>query len=118
MSKKFVGVIAYCALLTGCSGFLCAHDKGMEATSSDQAVTATVVHIGCGAITKDATWVTLHRTGDKYDRRDDIIFSAVQEHPVELKWLDDSHLSIDCHCSDTDVRFQVVKIGGTKVSYK
>jgi hypothetical protein len=90
----------------------------MEAASSDQAVTATVVYIRCGATSKNATWVTLHRTGDKYDRRDDIIFSVVQQRPVELKWLDDSHLSIDCHCSDTDVRFQVIKIGGTQVAYK
>ena len=117
MSKRF-GVIAYCALLTACSGFPCAHDKGMEATSSDQAVTATVVYIRCGAVAKDATWVTLHRTGDKFDRRDDMVFSAVQQRPIDLKWLDDSHLSIDCHCSDKDVRFQVVKIGGTNVSYK
>ena len=115
---KSLGIIAYCILLTGCSGFGCNHDKGMESTSADQSVTASVVEISCRAPVKNATWVTLHRTGDKYDRHDDVIFSATQQHPVELKWVDDSHLAIYCHCSDKEILFQVIKIGGTNIAYK
>jgi hypothetical protein len=51
---------------------------------------ATVVYIGCGAIAKDATWVTLHRTGEKSDRSDDIVFSAVQQQRLDIAWADDS----------------------------
>ena len=116
--SKLAGIIAYCILLTACSGFACNHDKGMESTSADQTVTASVVEISCGASARDATWVTLHRTGDKYDRHDDVIFSATQQHPVELKWVDDSHLAIDCHCTDKQILFQVAKIGGTNIAYK
>jgi hypothetical protein len=115
---KMFGIVVYCILLSGCSGFACSHDKGMESTSADQTVTASVVEISCGAPAKDATWVTLHRTGDKYDRHDDVIFSAAQQHPVELKWLDDSRLSIDCRCSEKEILFQVIKIGGTNIAYK
>ena len=46
--SKLAGVIAYCILLTACSGFACNHDKGMESTSADQTVTASVVEISCG----------------------------------------------------------------------
>jgi len=67
---------------------------------------------------KDATWVTLHRTGQKHDRSDDIVFTTVQEIPVEIEWKDDSHLSLYCRCRDEEVRFQVTKKGGISISYK
>jgi len=86
--------------------------------SPNHQLTATVVYIECGAMGKDATWVTLHRTGQKHDRSDDIVFTTVQEIPVEIEWKDDSHLSLYCRCRDEEVRFQVTKKGGISISYK
>ena len=107
-----------CLVLAACSNFPCEGEKEAEATSPNHQLTATVVYIGCGAISKDATWVTLHRTGEKHDRSEDIVLTAVQRNQVELAWKDDSHLSVFCRCSDGDVRFQVVKKGGINISYK
>ena len=111
--------IACCLVLSACSRhFPCEGEKGTEATSPNHQLTATVVYIGCGAMSKDATWVTLHSTGGKYDRSDDIVFTAVQKNRLEIAWIDDSHLSLSCRCSDEDVRFQVIKKGGITISYK
>jgi hypothetical protein len=117
MQKMFVCIVC-CLTLSACSHFPCEGEKGAEATSPNHQLTATVVHIGCGAISKDATWVTLHRTGEKYDRSEDIVFTAVQQNRLEITWLDDSHLSVFCRCRDEDVRFQVIKKGGISISYK
>ncbi len=52
---------------------------------------ATVVYIGCGAIAKDATWVTLHRTGEKSDRSDVALsFQRWQQQRLDIAWADDS----------------------------
>jgi len=102
-------------VLSACS--LCDQERISDTTSPDGSLTATVVYIGCGAITKDATWVTLHRKGDKYDRSNEIVFSTVQQQQVDVSWKDASHLSIYCHCHDDDVRFQVTKKGNIKISY-
>jgi hypothetical protein len=56
--------------------------------------------------------VTLHRTGEKYDRSDDVVFTAMQQNRLEIAWIDDSHLSVFCQ------RFQVIKKGGINISYK
>jgi len=69
-------------------------------------------------MSKDATWVTLHRTGEKYDRSEDIVFTAVQQNRLEIAWIDDSHLSLYCRCRDEDVRLEVIKKGGINISYK
>jgi hypothetical protein len=105
-----------CCLLSACSP--CDKEKRLETASPNHQLTATVVYIGCGAMAKDATWVTLHRTGEKYDRSDDLVFTAVQQQRLEISWIDDSHLSVYCRCHDDDVRFQVTKKGGITVSYK
>ena len=107
-----------CLLFLGCSHFPCEGEKGAETISPNQKLTATVVRIGCGAIGKDATWVTLHRTGERYDRSDDIVVTVVQQARLELAWIDDSHLSVYCRCRDEDVRFQVTKKSGINISYK
>jgi len=86
--------------------------------SPSHQLTATVVRVGCGAMVKDATWVTLHRTGEKYDRTDDVVLTVVQQRQIGIAWTDDSHLSIDCRCSDDDVRLRVTKKGGITISYK
>jgi hypothetical protein len=117
MLKMLVCIVS-CLALSACSHFPCEGEKGAEATSPNHQLTATVVYIGCGAISKDATWITLHRTGEKYDRSEDIVFTAVQQSRLEIAWLDDSHLSVFCHCRDEDVRFQVIKKGGINISYK
>ena len=112
-------LVCLCLLvLSGCSHFPCDGEKGAEATSPNHQLTATAVYIGCGALSKDATWVTLHRTGEKYDRSEDIVFTAVQQNRLEITWIDDSHLSVFCRCRDEDVRFQVAKKGGIEISYK
>ncbi len=110
--------IVCCLLLSGCSHFPCEGEKISDTISPNHQLTATVVYIGCGAMGKDATWVTLHRTADKYDRSNDIVFSAVQQNRLEIEWKDDSHLSLYCRCRDEDVRFQVVKKSGVNISYK
>jgi hypothetical protein len=117
MQKMLVGIVS-CLALSACSHFPCEGEKGTEATSPNHQLTATVVHISCGAISKDATWLTLHRTGEKYDRSEDIVFTAVQQSQLEIAWLDDLHLSVFCRCRDEDVRFQVIKKGGINISYK
>jgi hypothetical protein len=117
MQKSLVSIVC-CLVLSACSHFPCEGEKGADTTSPNQQLTATVVYIGCGAIGKDATWVTLHRTGEKYDRSDDIVFSTVQQKSLEIAWKDDSHLSVYCRCRDEDVRFQVTKKGGIYISYK
>jgi hypothetical protein len=81
-------------------------------------MTATVVYVGCGAIAKDATWVTLHRTGEKYDRSDDLVFTTVQQQRLEIAWADDSHLTVACHCRNDDIRFQITKTSGITISYR
>jgi len=111
-------VIVCCLALSACSHFPCEGEKGSEATSPNHQLAATVVYIGCGAIGKDATWVTLHRAGEKYDRSDDIVFTAVQRNRIEIAWIDDSHLSVFCRCRDEDTRFQVIKKAGINISYK
>ena len=75
------------------------------------------MRVGCGAVAKDATWVTLHRTGDKNDGADDLVFAVVQQQQIGIAWTDDSHL-IDCRCSDNDVRLRVTKKGRITISYK
>jgi hypothetical protein len=67
---------------------------------------------------KDATWVTVHRTGDSFDRKEDMVLSVVQQNRVFMEWKDDSHLSLDCRCRDEDVRLQVIKKGGVSISYR
>jgi hypothetical protein len=116
--QKMLACIVCCLALSACSHFPCEGEKGAEATSPNQQLTATVVYIGCGAISKDATWVTLHRTGEKYDRSEDIVLTAVQQNRLEIAWIDDSHLSVFCRCRDEDVRFQAIKKGGINISYK
>ncbi len=116
--QKMLVCIVCCLTLAACSHFPCEGEKGVETTSPNHQLTATVVYIGCGAISKDATWVTLHRTGEKYDRSEDIVFTAVQQNRLEIAWIDDSHLSVFCRCRDEDVRFQVIKKGGINISYK
>jgi hypothetical protein len=117
MHKSLVSIVC-CLVLSACSHFPCETEKGADTTSPNHQLTATVVYVGCGAISKDATRVTLHRTGEKYDRSDDIIFAAVQQNRLEIAWIDDSHLSVYCRCRDEDVRFQVTKKGGVNISYK
>src|SRR6266851_9768294 len=112
--QKMLVCIVCCLTLAACSHFPCEGEKGVETTSPNHQLTATVVYIGCGAISKDATWVTLHRTGEKYDRSEDIVFSTVQQKSLEIAWKDDSY----CRCRDEDVRFQVTKKGGIYISYK
>src|SRR5258706_15692926 len=75
MKKAIVSIIC-CLALSGCSHFPCEGEKGPDRPSPNHQLTATVVYIGCGAISKDGTWVTLHRTGEKHDRSDDIVFTA------------------------------------------
>ena len=89
-----------------------------DTTSPNHQLTATVVYMGCGAMGKDATWVTLHRTGQKFDDADEIVFTAAQRSRLEVEWKDDSHLSLFCQCREEDVRFQVIKKGGINISYK
>ena len=115
-STKVLLPILCCLILSECSP--CVKEKGLETASPNHQLTATVVYIGCGAIAKDATWVTLHRTGEKYGRSDDLVFTAVQQQRLEISWIDDSHLSVYCHCHDDDVRFQVTKKGEITISYK
>jgi hypothetical protein len=67
---------------------------------------------------KDATGVTLHRTGRKYDRSDDVVFEVVQQTGVDIEWKDDAHLSVSCRCTDQDIRFQVTKKNGISIGYK
>jgi hypothetical protein len=67
---------------------------------------------------KDATWVTLHRAGQRFDDKDEMVFTAAQRNQVEVDWKDDSHLLLFCHCRDEDVRFQVIRKGGINISYK
>jgi len=105
-------------MLSACSRFPCEGEKVSDQASPNRQLTATLVHIGCGAMGKDATWVTLHRPGEKYDRSDDIIFSTAQENRVDVEWKDDSHLSLYCRCRDEDVRLQVIKKGGISILYK
>jgi hypothetical protein len=54
----------------------------------------------------------LHRTNEKYDRSDEIVFSAAERRPLEIELTDGTHLSVFCRCRDEDVRFQVTKKGG------
>jgi hypothetical protein len=118
MQKLVVSIIC-CFLLSACSPhFPCEAEKGIETTSPNHQLTATVVYIGCGAMSKDATWVTLHRTGDKYDRSEDLVFTATQQNRLEIAWIDDAHLSVFCRCREDDVRFQVIKKSGINISYK
>ena len=109
-------LLLVCALLSACSP--CDYEKASEAVSPSHQLTATVVRVGCGAVAKDATWVTLHRTGEKYDRADDLVLSVVQQQQIQIAWTDDSHLSIDCRCGDNDVRLRVTKKGGVTITYK
>ena len=102
--------------LSGCSP--CDNEKGAEVVSPNHQLTATVVHVGCGAMAKDATWITLHRTGEKFDRSDDLVFTTVQQQRLEIAWADDSHLLVTCHCRDDDIRFQVTKRSGITISYR
>lgn len=81
-----------CLALSGCSP--CDRMKEAEVASPNHEMTATIVYVGCGAIAKDATWVTLHRTDEKYDRSDDLVFTAVQQQRLEIAWIDDSHLTV------------------------
>ena len=117
MQKMLVSIVC-CLTLSACSHFPCESEKGAEATSPNHQLTATVVNVGCGAMSKDATWGTLHRTGEKYDRSEDIVFTAVQQNRLEIAWIDDSHLSLYCRCRDEDVRLEVIKKGGINISYK
>ena len=117
MQKSLASLIC-CLVLSACSHFPCEAEKGTDTTSPNHQLTATVVYIGCGAIGKDATWVTLHRTGEKYDRSDDIVFEAVQQNRLDIAWIDDAHLSVYCHCRGEDVGFQVTKKSGVNISYK
>ena len=113
-----LALILVCCL-AACGRFPCEEEKISDATSPNRQLTATVIWIGCGAIAKDATWLTLHRTGEKYDRSDDVVFSTVQQHSLEIKWVDDSHLSVDCRgCREDDVRLQVTKKGTITISYR
>src|SRR5260370_16487313 len=105
MQNSLVSIVC-CLVLSACSHFPCEGEKGADTTSPNQQLTATVVYIGCGAIGKDATWVTLHRTGEKYDRSDDIVFSTVQQKSLEIAWKDDSHLSVYGPSPDEDRPFQ------------
>jgi hypothetical protein len=67
---------------------------------------------------KDATWVTVHRTGEKYDRQDDIVFLVPEQRPIEVSWSADNHLNLFCRCRDEDIHLQVVKKGEINISYK
>jgi hypothetical protein len=117
-AARILVTCVFCLLLSSCSRFICDHDKGAEATRPDGRLTASVVHVGCGATSKDATWVTLHRADDRYDRSDDIVLSVAKKSPVELRWIDDTHLSVICRCSDNDVIFQAVKFNGMNITYR
>jgi hypothetical protein len=116
--RRELFVVACIALLSACSHFPCDREKVSDTTSPNHQLTATLLYIECGAIGKDHTWVTLHETGKKYDRSNEIIFEAVQQNRVEIEWKDNSHLSIYCRCRDEDVRFQVIKKGVVTISYK
>lgn len=109
------GLFACCLFFFSCSP--CDQEKGQEIISPNKALTASIVYVGCGAIAKDATWVTLHGTGDKYDRKEDIVFTAVQQQRLEVTWIDNQHLSIYCRCHQDDVRFQVIKKGNINITY-
>ena len=109
-------LLQMCLVLSACSP--CDKGKGTDVASPNHQLTATVVYIGCGALAKDATWVTLHRTDEKYDRSDDLVFTAVQQQKLEIAWIDDSHLSVFCHCRDDEIRFQVTKKGGITITYR
>jgi hypothetical protein len=106
------------SLLAAVACSLCDEEKISDTASPDGRLVASVLWYGCGAMAKDATWVTLHRAGDKANRSEEQIYVAIQEHAIEIRWLDDSHLSIHCRgCSDADVRFQVVKRGSVTISF-
>ena len=116
--RTFLTAVMALSVLTGCSHFPCDAEKVSDTASPNHQLTATVVQIGCGAMAKDATWVTVHRTGEKHDRQDDIVFSVVEQRPIEVSWGDDSHLNLFCRCRDEDVHLQVIKKGGISISYK
>ncbi len=116
--QKLLIVFVWLSALTGCSHFPCDAHKVSDAASPNHRLTATVVQVGCGAMAKDATWVTVHRTGQKYDDSNDIVFSVREQRPMEVSWSDDRHLNLFCRCRDEDVHLQIVKRGDISISYK
>jgi len=115
---KLVMALISLSALTGCSRFPCDAERVSDTASPNLRLTATVVQIGCGAMGKDATWVTVHRTGGKYDRADDIVFTVREQRPIDVSWSDDNHLKLFCRCHDEDVHLQIVKRGDINISYK
>ena|SRR4029077_3024724 len=76
-------------------------NAGISAVSTEGRERTFFVYIGCGAISNDATWVAVHRPGEKYDRCEDIVFTTLQRNQVKIAWIDDSHLSVSCRCSSS-----------------
>ena len=103
----FLFVILLVAIASGCA--ICREDQVVHSPAPSEKIVASTFVRDCGATTNYATWVTLHREDDKFNRSEDLVFVADGEHHVELKWSDDSHLAVSCpSCIDSQIFNEVV----------
>jgi len=79
LRSSVLPALVFCLIFSACFHFPCEAEKVSDSTSTNRQLTASVIWIECGAMGKDATWVTLHRTTDKPDRSQEVIFSAVEQ---------------------------------------
>lgn len=97
----------------------CADEVVSDTASPDGKITATVMIRDCGAITKSATWVTLHPPSKPYSDKDALILTARQEQHISISWLDNSHVVVEClTCRKEDLQFQAEAKGSVRVSFR
>src|SRR4051812_14149604 len=100
--RNIAQLFASCSLLALMSCGLCGDQLRESVPSPGGKYSAIVYWRDCGATTRVATHVKLHR--NNWWGSEDIIWTTVDEHALLLTWHDDSHLKLDCpSCSPKDV---------------
>jgi hypothetical protein len=110
----FIAILA--SLLVGCS--LCGDENVLNVPAPDRKLTASTFVRNCGATADYSTWVTLHGPSDKFNRSEDLVFTAKGDHSIELTWKDAEHLVVDCrNCNEDEVVLRTTKRWNIEIKY-
>jgi hypothetical protein len=118
MSVKVVVLLALSISMTGCiKDMLCHEEITSETKSPDSERVAETVTRDCGATTSWTTSVRVRWTNSRPEPRD-MVFAAVGLPEVQVSWLDETTLSVDCrNCTEDQIYQRATKSGKVKILF-
>lgn len=93
MGIKFI-LVSLTVLLSGCG--TCDRNVVDESASGNNRFVTTVVYQSCGATTRDFTLVEIRSRYRWFGLDKTVVFSAKNEHDVQLTWTGPNRLVINC----------------------